>query len=63
MGFNRCLNHKTSRLHERCLQIFYSNKKYSFDELLDRDESVSIHHQYIQKLGVKIFKVLKGENL
>ena len=42
--------------------MIYSDKKSSFHELLDKDESVSIHHQNIQKLGIKMFKVLNGEN-
>ena len=62
MCCNRSLNHKTNRLHERCLQITYSDKICSFAELLDRDESVSFHHQYIQKPGIETFKVLNGEN-
>ena len=49
-------------MKERCLQITYSDKKSGFDELLDKDESVSIHHQNIQKPGIEIFKVLKGKN-
>ena len=52
MCYNRSLNHKINRLHGRCLRIIYSDKKPSFDELLEKDESVSIHHQNIQKLGI-----------
>ena len=63
MCSKRALNHKINRLHKRCLQITHSNKKPSFDELLDKDESVSIHHQNIQKLGIEMFKVLKSKNL
>ena len=62
MCFNRSLNHKTNRLHKRYLGISYSDKKSSFDEVLDKDESVSIHNQNIGKLGIKIFKVLNSEN-
>ena len=62
MCYNCSLNHKINRLHERCLRIIYSDKKSSFDELLDQDESISIHHQNIQKIGIKMFKVLNGEN-
>ena len=59
---NRSFNHKINRLHERCLEIIYSDKISSFDELLDKDESVSIDHQNIHKLGIEIFIVLNGEN-
>ena len=33
----------------------------SFDELLDSGESVSIHHQNVQKLDIEMFKVLNGK--
>ena len=62
MCYNRSLNHKINRLHERYLRTIYSDKKSSFDELLDKDESVSIHQQNMQKLGIEMFKVLNGEN-
>ena len=42
--------------------FIYSDKKSRFDELLDRDESASIHHQNTPKLGIKMLKVLNGEN-
>ena len=51
-----------NRLHERCLQTIYRDKKSSIDELLDKDEAVSSHHQNIQKLGIQMFKALNGGN-
>ena len=63
MCYNRSLNHKINRLNKRCLRIIYSDKKSSFDKLLDKDESASIHRQNILKLGIEMFKVLNGENL
>ena len=39
-------------------RIIYSDKEFSFDELLDKDESVSIHHPNIQKLGIGMFEAL-----
>ena len=30
--------------------------------MIVKNESVSIHHQNIQKLGIGMFKVLNGEN-
>ena len=30
--------------------------------MLDKDESVSIYHQNIQKLGIEVFKVLNRDN-
>ena len=40
MCCNRSLNHKINRLHERYLWIIYTDKKSSFDELLDKDLSL-----------------------
>ena len=62
MCCNRSLNTKINRLHERCLRIVYNDKKSNFNELLIKDDSVSIHHQNLQKLAVltKIFKVSRG---
>ena len=62
MCCNCSLTHKINRLHERCQRVIYSGKKSRFDELLDRDESASIHHQNTPKLGLKMLKVLNGEN-
>ena len=61
MCHNHSLNHKIYQLHERCLQIIYCDKKSSFDKLLDKDESFSVHHQNIQKPCIEMFKVLKGQ--
>ena len=60
MCFNRLLNTKINRLHERCLRIVYNDKKSIFNELLVIDGSVSIHHQNLQKLAVETFKVSAG---
>ena len=35
-------------------------KKSSFKELLERDGSVSFHHQNIRFLAIEMFKVFKG---
>ena len=45
------------------LCIVYSNKKLNFEELLERDDSVSIHHQNIRFLAFKIIKVFKDLNI
>ena len=60
MCCNRSLNNKINRLHERCLQIVYNDKKSNFNELLAKDGSVSIHHQNLQKLAVEMFKISRG---
>ena len=37
-------NGKINRLHERCLRIIYSDKQSSFETLLEKDGSVSVHN-------------------
>ena len=54
------INNKTNRIHERALKITYSNQSSSFQDLLDRDNSVTIHRRNIRTLTIKTFKVLHG---
>ena len=51
---------KINRLHERCLRIIYSDKQSSFEELLEKDGSLSIHQRNLQVLATEIYKVRKG---
>ena len=60
MCCNRSLNTKINRLHKRCLRIVYNDKKSSFNELLVKDGSVSIHHQNLQKMAVEMFKISRS---
>ena len=53
-------NSKFSNLHERCLRLIYSDKKLCYEELLEKDGSVSIHHISIQSLVTEIYKVKSG---
>ena len=60
MFHSRKLNNKINKLHERCLQIVYSDNKSSFDELLETDNSVSVHHRNIQLLATELYKIVNG---
>ena len=60
MFHSRKLNNKINKLHERCLQIVYSDNKSSFDELLETDNSVSVHHRNIQFLATELYKIVNG---
>ena len=57
MFHNRTLNNKINRLHERSLRLVYEGKTLSFQELLDLDNSMTIHHRNIQKLATEMFKI------
>ena len=60
MCHNRTNNNKTNRLHERCLRLIYNDKKSSFEDLLQKAGSASIHHRNLRTLAVELFKVFKG---
>ena len=53
-----CYSCFVSLLHdERALRITYSDRSSSFQDLLKKDNSVSIHHRNIQALATEMFKV------
>ena len=47
-------------LHERCLRLLYNDKNSSYEKLLTKDASVSIHHRNIQALANEFYKIKKG---
>ena len=57
MFHNRTLNNKINKLHERALKIVYKNDKLTFQELLDMDDSITIHQRNLQRLAIEMFKV------
>ena len=59
--FGRNLNNRINHLHERSLKISYNDyESSSFQELLELDNSVSIHHRNIPLLANELFKVKNG---
>ena len=54
---------KKLKLHERCLRIIYGDKKSSFEELLEKDSSVSIPQRNIQILAIECIKLAKACHL
>ena len=57
MFHNRTLNNKINKLHERALRLVYKNENLSFIELLDMDNSVTIHQTNPQTLAIEMYKV------
>ena len=57
MCHSRDLNHKINKLHERALRVVYENKDLTFEELLEMDESFTIHEKNLQKLATEMYKV------
>ena len=57
MCHNRRHKNKINRLHERLLRLICNDKRSSFEDLLERDNSVSVHHKNLQALAIEMFKV------
>ena len=53
-------NRKRNRLHERFLRVIYNDKQSSFNELLEKDGSVSIHERNLQVLATEMYKISNG---
>ena len=57
---SRKLNNKINKLHERCLRIVYNNNASTYEELLEADNSVSVHFRNVQALAIELYKVVNG---
>ena len=57
MFHGRKLNHRINRIHERCLRLIYKDYLSSFQELLDKDSSLTIHERNLHKLAMEIYRV------
>ena len=52
-----CLNSKIIKLQERALRLVYADRQSAFEELLNKDKSVTIHHRNWQVLATELYKV------
>ena len=59
MFYSRKFNRKINHIHERSLRLVYNDYITSFEDLLLKDKSVTIHHKNIQHVAVEMFKVKK----
>ena len=51
-------NYKINRLQEQALRLIDNDHISSFEELLFKDDTFTIHEQNIQNLAIEIFKAL-----
>ena len=56
MFHSREMNNKINKLHERALRVVYKNYDITFEQLLEKDKSVTIHDKNLQKLAVEMYK-------
>ena len=57
MCHSRGLNNKINNIHKRALRLVYQDKKSNLQDLLQKDNSVSIHMKNLQYLATEIYKV------
>ena len=60
MLHSRKNNNIVRNLHERYLRLIYYDKNSSYEELLTKDGSVSIHHRNVQALAIELHKIKNG---
>ena len=60
MCHSRALNNKINRLHERALRVVYKDKSLTFEQMLEKDGSFTIHQRNLQKLAIEMYKVKNG---
>ena len=60
MFSSRRSNNLINRIHESSLRTVYNDTRSTFQELLQRIRSVSIHHKNIQTLTTEVFKVVNN---
>ena len=56
MFHSRGLNKRINKIHEKSLRLVYIDNISSFDELLVKDNCVTIHDRNLQVLATEIFK-------
>ena len=57
MCHSRDLNQKINKLHERALRVVYKNSDLTFEGLLEKDKSFTIHERNLQRLATEMYKV------
>ena len=56
MFYSRKTNNRISKPDERALRLVYSNYESSFEDLLIKDGSFTVHHYSIQTLVIELYK-------
>ena len=62
MLHSRQNNNEIKRLRKRYLRLIHNDKLSSYEELPEKDGSVSIHHKNIQSLAIEMFQKKHGQS-
>ena len=58
MFHSRKLNKRINKIHERSLRIVYDDTESTFRELLNKDNSFTIHERNIKTFAIELYKVV-----
>jgi len=61
MNHSRKLNNIINRIHEKALRVVYNDHKSTFEELLQKNDSVTIKVPNIRALSIEMFSVKTGK--
>ena len=57
MFHSRTLSTKINKLHERALRLVHKNDSSTFQDLLELDNSFTVHERNLQKLATEMYEV------
>ena len=57
---SRTTSNKTNKLHERALRLVHGDYGSTFEELLEKDNSFTVHHYNIQTLCKELYNFFTG---
>ena len=60
MFHRRTLNNSINKIPERALHITYNDSKLTYDELLHKDNSFTIHERNIQALVIEMYNIMNN---
>ena len=49
-------------MKERCLRLIQNDKRSSYEELLEKDGSVSVDHRNIQSFVIEMLQIKHGQS-
>ena len=55
-------NKKIKHLHKKCLRLIQNDKLSSYEELIEKEISFSVHHRNIQSLAIEMLQIRLGQS-
>ena len=59
MFYSRYLNNKIKKFQERALRMVYNDQTSTFENLLEKEKYVTIHHRNIHVSATEMYKAKK----